>query len=74
MQRLDYDGRTYTSTSQKRAGNESASQTECTVERRVGKQPIWTFNRPSEQLAARDVQGVNGITKGVKKILWAAFK
>ena len=47
---------------------------ECTVERGVGKQPIWTFNRPSEQLTARDVKEVNRTTKGVKKILWAVFK
>jgi transposase len=46
---------------------------ECIVERGVGKQPIWTFLRPSEQLVARDVQTVNGTTHGVKKMLWAAF-
>ncbi len=31
---------------------------ECTVERGVGKQPIWTFLRPCEQLAQHDVQEV----------------
>lgn len=47
---------------------------ECTVERGVGRQPTWTFNRPSEQLEKGDVQTVNGTTHGVKKMLWAAFK
>jgi len=46
---------------------------ECTVERGRGIRPIWTFNRPSEQLAEHDVQEVLCSGKGVKKMLWAAF-
>ena len=46
---------------------------ECTVERGVGKRPIWTFNRPSQQLQQHDVQEVMCSGKGVKKMLWAAF-
>jgi hypothetical protein len=45
-------------------------ETDMLVRRRgVGRQLVWTFNRPSEQLAERDIQGVNGTTKGVKKML-----
>lgn len=46
---------------------------ECTVERGRGIRPVWTFNRPSEQLAKHDVQKVLCSGKGVKKMLWAAF-
>lgn len=46
---------------------------ECTVERGVGVQPIYTFTRPRDQLKMRDVRVVQCSGKGVKKMLWAAF-
>jgi transposase len=46
---------------------------ECTVERGVGVQPVWTFVRPRDQVRLGDVQPVRCSGKGVKKMLWAAF-
>jgi transposase len=46
---------------------------ECTVERGVGVQPIWTFNRPSEQLLQHDVHAVRPSGRGVRQMLWAGF-
>lgn len=45
---------------------------ECTVERGIGIQPIWTFTRPCNQTKLGDVKEVR-CGKGVKKMLWAAF-
>lgn len=45
---------------------------ECTVERGVGIQPVWTFLRPSEQLEQGDIKEQR-CGKGVKQMFWAAF-
>lgn len=45
---------------------------ECTVERGVGARQIWTWLRPCEQLAAKDVHELRH-NKGVKQMFWAAF-
>ncbi|KAI9041265.1 uncharacterized protein KD926_007219 [Aspergillus affinis] len=45
---------------------------ECTVERGVGKRPIWTWLRPQEQLQQHDLHLVR-CGKGVKRMFWAAF-
>jgi hypothetical protein len=45
---------------------------ECSAERGAGVQAIWTFLRPSEQLAAGDVC-TRRTGKGVKQMFWAGF-
>lgn len=45
---------------------------ECTVERGIGVQPIYTFTRPYEQERLGDVKEKR-CGKGVKKMLWAGF-
>jgi hypothetical protein len=46
---------------------------ECTVEKGVGVRPEWTFIRPCDQLAAKDIHSIRPSGKGIKKMLWAAF-
>lgn len=45
---------------------------ECTVERGIGKRPIWTFTKPSNQIRLRDVH-TKPCGKGIKQMFWAAF-
>ena len=46
---------------------------ECSVERGKGARPIYTWNKPADQIRLRDVHTVR-TGKGVKKMFWAGFK
>lgn len=47
---------------------------ECTVERGIGVKSIWIFLRPKDQKHKKDIQAIRCSGKGLKKMLWAAFK
>jgi transposase len=46
---------------------------ESTIERGQGAAPGWSFQRPSEQIPARNVTPGRASGKGVKQMFWAGF-